>query len=165
MERDHFTYKNISHSVSTIYRKEGILSFYSGLSLGIVGVIFYHGCGFYLVTSMKQHLKQTHSASVNKWYMDFIVGAVGATISQLISYPFDLMKKRKQAQSLLVANKEQPHLMSYKELIAHYIRKEGAILTFYKGISMNLIKGPLASGMAWMVKNQLNRQWDKSYDL
>ena len=112
MERDHFTYKGISHSVATIYQKEGILSFYSGLSLGIAvnkqtffkdnamlcsnnsklffvfccvtnqkGVIVYHGCGFYIVTSMKHYLKEHYAERVNKWYMDFFVGALGATIS------------------------------------------------------------------------------------
>lgn len=62
-------------------------------------------------------------------------------------------------------------IRSYKEQIRYHIKKEGYIPTFYKGISVNLIKvsdfihlqvilinintlkGPLSSGTAWMVKN------------
>lgn len=35
---------------------------------------------------------------------------------------------------------------------------------FYKGLSINLIKGPLATGTVWTVKNFLNRSIDKAYD-
>ncbi|EAR89090.2 solute carrier family protein (macronuclear) [Tetrahymena thermophila SB210] len=165
MQRDNFHYKNFVHAVKVVYNQEGIKGFYSGLGLAIVGVIFYHGSGFFMMTNLKNYAKENHIQRANKWYMDFIFGAIGATISQMIAYPFDVMRKRRQAQSLLISTGEQTHKMTYRQLVTHYIKKEGYIPTFYKGITINLVKAPLSSGTAWMVKNQLNRFLDKSYDL
>ena len=39
------------------------------------------------------------------------------------------------------------------------------ILSFYKGVTLNFIKSPLASGTSWMIKNSLNRWMDKEYIL
>jgi len=39
MERDNFSYKGIGHTIQTIYSKEGIKSFYSGITLGIIVTI------------------------------------------------------------------------------------------------------------------------------
>lgn len=50
------------------------------------------------------------------------------------------------------------------QLIRHIYTNEGAI-GFYKGLSINLIKGPLATGTVWTIKNKLNRKLDKNYDL
>jgi solute carrier family 25 protein 42 len=44
------------------------------------------------------------------------------------------------------------------------LNNEGGIKGFYKGISLNLLKAPLASATAWAVKNNLNRKLDKNYD-
>ncbi len=42
---------------------------------------------------------------------------------------------------------------------------EGKMVGFYKGVSLNMIKAPLASATAWTVKNFLNRRLDSHYDL
>lgn len=54
--------------------------------------------------------------------------------------------------------------MNYKELIISIFREERGIRGFYKSISLNLIKAPLASATSWTVKNNLNRRLDSSYD-
>ena len=41
---------------------------------------------------------------------------------------------------------------------------EGLIRGFYKGFSMNLIKGPIGNGITWSSKNFLNRTLDGAYD-
>ena len=45
------------------------------------------------------------------------------------------------------------------------LQKEGFFRGFYKGISLNMIKAPLASATAWTDKNNLNRRLDSNYDL
>lgn len=55
--------------------------------------------------------------------------------------------------------------MNYKELIVSIYNTEGLLRGFYKGISLNMFKAPLASATAWTVKNNLNRRMDKNYDL
>ena len=55
--------------------------------------------------------------------------------------------------------------MNYKELVLSIYKKEGLFKGFYKGLSLNMVKAPLASATAWTVKNNLNRRMDKNYDL
>lgn len=55
--------------------------------------------------------------------------------------------------------------MNYRELIGSIFTQEKGFRGFYKGISLNLIKAPLASATSWTVKNGLNRKLDKGYDL
>jgi len=47
-------------------------------------------------------------------------------------------------------------------LIVHYIKKEGAILTFYKGISMNLIK-VLTPSIQILPKMMLSKLFNKDH--
>ena len=37
--------------------------------------------------------------------------------------------------------------------------------SFYKGVTLNLIKSPIASGTSWMIKNSINKILDKKYTL
>jgi hypothetical protein len=53
---------------------------------------------------------------------------------------------------------------SYKELISEIYSKENGIRGFYKGVTLNLIKAPLASASAWTMKNIINRELNKFYD-
>ncbi len=56
-------------------------------------------------------------------------------------------------------------MQNYRKLIASIYQKEGLVKGFYKGISLNMFKAPLATATSWTVKNYLNRLMDDSYDL
>ena len=49
-------------------------------------------------------------------------------------------------------------------LVKHIYANEGLTKGFYKGISMNFIKGPIAIGTSLSMKNLINRNMDKNYD-
>lgn len=112
---------------------------------------------------MKEAVKHTWPDSYSKWYVDFLIGGLSA-VGQLVAYPFDVLRKRMQGQKLLLAKKELTQLSNYHQLIREIYQKEGGIIGFYKGISLNLFKAPLSLATVWTVKNQLNRLLDKSYD-
>lgn len=44
------------------------------------------------------------------------------------------------------------------------MRKEG-LRSFYKGLTVNLIKAPISLAISWTVKNWVNRMLDDKYDL
>ena len=56
-------------------------------------------------------------------------------------------------------------MLNYRELIVSIFQREGFFKGFYKGISLNMVKAPLASATSWTVKNNLNRRFDSSYDM
>jgi solute carrier family 25 protein 42 len=88
-----------------------------------------------------------------------MTGGVSA-FGQILGYPLDIIRKRMQGQHLLFQKKEIERISNYKELISQIWQKEGFIRGFYKGISLNMIKAPLATATAWTVKNHLNRLMD-----
>ena len=92
-----------------------------------------------------------------------MIGGVSA-IGQLVAYPFDVLRKRMQGQTLLHHKGEIAKLSNYKTLIRDIYSHEGGLLGFYKGMSLNLVKAPLSLATVWTVKNYVNRMLDKSYD-
>ena len=92
-----------------------------------------------------------------------MIGGLSA-IGQLAAYPFDVLRKRMQGQKLLYHKKEIATLSNYSTLIKDIYHKEGGIIGFYKGVSLNLLKAPLSLATVWTVKNYFNRMLDKSYD-
>lgn len=57
-----------------------------------------------------------------------------------------------------------PFLFNFSILFVNWFPQRKPKIKLYL-ISHNYKKGPLSSGTAWMVKNQLNRHFDPSYDL
>ena len=92
-----------------------------------------------------------------------MIGGFSA-IGQLAAYPFDVLRKRMQGQKLLFHKKEIAQLSNYKTLTQDIYQKEGGIVGFYKGMSLNLLKAPLSLATVWTVKNFLNRRLDRNYD-
>ena len=164
MQKDSFTYHNNLNAFKTIFHTEGLIGFYQGYIAASFGIVIYHGCSFFVFTKLKEKVKQIWPNSYSKWYVDFSIGAISA-VGQLVAYPFDIVRKRMQGQKLLYQKKEIQILSNYKRLISDIYNKEGGVIGFYKGISLNMIKAPISLATVWTVKNYLNRMLDKSYDL
>lgn len=116
MEKGSFTYKNNTEAISFVYRQEGILGFYKGYGAAVCGIFIYHGCSFFVFTKLKELVKHHQPESYLKWYVDFALGAISAC-GQLVAYPFDILRKRMQGQTLLLAKKEIENVRNYKELL------------------------------------------------
>jgi solute carrier family 25 protein 42 len=129
----------------------------------IIGVVIYQGISFSLFTRAKEIIKENDPSLYQKWYVDFFIGAFSA-IGQIIAYPLDILRKRMQGQALLVEKGELAGKQNYKELIHDIYTKERGCRGFYKGVTLNLIKAPLASASAWTIKNFINRKLNKFYD-
>lgn len=164
MEKDNFSYKNNLSAFKLIFEKEGFLGFYKGYTASLVGIFIYHGFSFFIFTRLKEEIKKVSPDSYKKWYIDFALGAI-SSLGQIMAYPFDVLRKRMQGQFLLFEKKEIDELANYKTLVKRILEKEGFFRGFYKGLSLNMIKAPIASATAWTIKNNLNRRLDENYDL
>lgn len=75
-------------------------------------------------------------------------GAIAGAVAQTLSYPFDVVRRRLQTATVL-----NPH-ESNLSIICLFLRiweREGFRKGFYKGLSLNWIKGPVAAGVGFMV--------------
>ncbi|KAI4822748.1 hypothetical protein KUCAC02_008277 [Chaenocephalus aceratus] len=92
-------YRNLRHAVFTMWRSEGVLSFYRGLSPTLLAVFPYAGLQFFFYNVFKKQLPPPITAddSAGKGLLGSLVCGSGAgMISKTLTYPFDLFKKRLQ---------------------------------------------------------------------
>jgi hypothetical protein len=162
MEKDKFSYNSYSQAINKIYKAEGVRGFYRGYFCSVIGIIVYHGCSFFIFTRIKEFIKDNYPHLFRLWYVDFLVGAVSSA-GQFVAYPFDMIKKRMQGQSLLAERGEIDRPLNYIEMMRK-MNSEG-IKSYYKGCTVNLVKAPLSLAISWTMKNIVNRYLDELYDL
>lgn len=139
------------------------MGFYKGYQAAVIGVVIYQGISFSLYTKCKEKIKEADPTKYQKWYVDFLLGGLSA-VGQIVAYPLDILRKRMQGQALLIEKGELKSKQNYSELIKDIYGKERGIRGFYKGVTLNLVKAPLASASAWTIKNFINRKLNKFYD-
>jgi len=117
-----------TQAVSLIVKSDGFMSLYSGLRPTLVGIVPYAGTSFAVYETLRTDNMSFQSR--------FAVGALAGVLAQAITYPLDVVRRRMQ-----VHPNEYAGIWSSLRRVAI---EEGLIGGLYKGLSMNLIKGPLA---------------------
>lgn len=162
MQRDKIIYTSLTDAVRKIYAKEGIKSFYRGIFPSFVGVVPYKGTGFLMFYLMRDKMKQAFPQLPQNKLFDFVFGAISGLVSQLVSYPFDTIRKKMQAESVLLETKQIKHKKGVIGWSKHIVKTEG-MPGLFKGVTVNMIKGPIASGICFTVKNLLHKRMDRNY--
>jgi len=144
-------YRNLFVVFIKIFRKEGFLALYRGLTPTLLGVIPYAGTSFYTYETLKQAAikrkggDETHPMLPSPLER-LAAGAVAGLLGQTASYPLDIVRRRMQTASQL--GKGDKYKSVVGTLMTVY-RNEGIFRGLYKGLSMNLIKGPVAVSIAY----------------
>ncbi|CAH8871049.1 unnamed protein product [Trichobilharzia szidati] len=151
-------YSSLFHAIRTIYTEEGIYSLYRGFSPALLGIIPYAGTAFFTFETLKENRldRQMHLTGVRPKKLrpieNLCCGAVAGILGQTASYPLDIVRRRMQTANI-TGHPEYTESV-YKTLRFVY-RDEGLIHGLYKGLSVNWIKGPIASGISFTVYHQL----------
>lgn len=75
---------------------------------------------------------------------NLIFGAISGSLGQSTSYPLDIVRRRMQTSA--ITGYECPSIMATFRKIYH---EEGLRKGFFKGLSMNWIKGPISVGISF----------------
>ncbi|XP_063918262.1 mitochondrial coenzyme A transporter SLC25A42-like [Zophobas morio] len=142
------THKNEYATLRQVFYKilheEGIAAFYKGYVPTIAGVVPYAGVSFFTYDTLKlvyrDYTKLDRNATLNP-LISLSFGAVAGMLGQCSSYPLDIVRRRMQTDT-------QGQYKSIRATVK-IIYKEGIIGGFYKGLSMNWIKGPIAVGISY----------------
>ncbi|KAM4717324.1 mitochondrial thiamine pyrophosphate carrier isoform 1-T4 [Anableps anableps] len=145
-------YNNLRYAVSTMWRSEGPVTFYRGLSPTLVAVFPYAGLQFFFYNVFKQLLAPPpKSRDSGGNVRSLICGSGAGMISKTLTYPFDLFKKRLQVGGFEKARAHFGKVRTYTGLIdcAVQIAKEEGIQGFFKGLSPSLVKAAVSTGFTF----------------
>ncbi|XP_003970244.2 solute carrier family 25 member 43 [Takifugu rubripes] len=133
------TYLSVAHTLSKIYKTEGLKALYRGFSLTVLGALpFSIGC--YIVHMNVDKLWQEPPLRFTP-LQNFINGCLAAGVAQNLSYPFETVKRKMQAQSTHL-----PHLggvdVHFRGMTDCFIQivKHKGIFSLWNGITANMIK-------------------------
>ena len=93
-------YDGILSTIRGVIKTDGIRGLYAGFGVSLCGVGPYVGVNFLTYEELKQKCPVEEGAKgPNAWWLA-ACGAVAGTTGQTVSYPFDLMRRRFQLQTM-----------------------------------------------------------------
>jgi len=133
-----------------------VIRLYKGLTAGLVGVAPYAALNFGLrdtFADILYHYPHTRERffvnKTPKWHGSFLLGWMAGCCTQLITYPLEILKRRKQISPT----------KSYADIVR--CANEGSIpksfRMLYRGFSLNIIRHPFCNGIVWFVRDAMNK--------
>lgn len=139
-----------------VFKSDGIKGIYQGycatLQRELIGMPFYFGVYEIL---MQTQLKKYGSKSEIPLYFPCLFGAISGSCFWIVSFPFDVIKSRIQADDM--SNRKYKNIMSTVSIIY----KNSGISGFFKGIVPCLVRAPLGNSLTFLtfefVSNKLKK--------
>jgi len=147
--KDKAHYKGILDAFRIIFRDEGFLAFYKGMSTSIIGVIPFAGGTFMAYEVLDKAWNKPKSEMTPM--ENFINGCLAAAFAQTFSFPFDTIRKKLQAQSKALAGGGgvDVEFTGMSDAFIQTIRKNG-LLGLWSGTTANLAKVAPYAGLMFM---------------
>ncbi|CAH8633928.1 unnamed protein product [Schistosoma bovis] len=159
-------YSSLFHAIRALYTEEGLSALYRGFSPALLGIIPYAGTAFFTFETLKETCLDRNKDPITgkrpkKLYPfeNLCCGAVAGILGQTASYPLDIVRRRMQTANI---TGHPEYIESVYKTLRYVYKDEGFIHGLYKGLSVNWIKGPVASGISFTVYHQfqhLLHQW------
>ncbi|XP_040291614.1 mitochondrial thiamine pyrophosphate carrier [Bufo bufo] len=146
-------YRTLRYAVVTMYRTEGVFTFYRGLFPTLLAVFPYAGLQFSsynLLQRIWNWLLLSNRDKRDK-LKSLLCGSGAGVISKTVTYPLDLFKKRLQVGGFEQARAAFGEVRTYQGLVdcACRIQKEEGLRGFYKGLSPSLLKAAVSTGLTF----------------
>ncbi|XP_067853360.1 solute carrier family 25 member 43 [Heptranchias perlo] len=133
------TYRGIVHTFHTIYTKEGFSALYRGSSVTILGAVPF-SAGSFLVYINLDKLWNMPSAKLTP-LQNFANGCLAVGVAQTLSFPFETVKRKMQAQSPLLPHYGgvDVHFTGVMDCFKQIVKTKG-VLSLWNGLTANLLK-------------------------
>ncbi|XP_068107184.1 solute carrier family 25 member 43 [Hyperolius riggenbachi] len=133
------TYKGILHALFTVYYQEGFRSLYRGVSLSILGAVPFSAGLFFMDVSLGR-IWQVPGGQLTI-LQNFVHGCLAAGIAQTLSFPFETVKKKMQAQSHVLPHcgGVDVHFNGVFDCFKQIVKIKG-VLSLWNGLTANLLK-------------------------
>ncbi|XP_025902705.1 mitochondrial thiamine pyrophosphate carrier [Nothoprocta perdicaria] len=144
-------YPSLRHAVVTMYRTEGLWTFYRGLTPTIIAVFPYAGLQFSFYNIFQQFSEWVIPAERKEAgnVKNLVCGSCAGLISKTLTYPFDLFKKRLQVGGFEQARAAFGQVRTYRGLLdcVRQIMREEGPGGLFKGLSPSLLKAAVSTGL------------------
>ncbi|XP_055341684.1 ADP/ATP translocase 3-like [Paramacrobiotus metropolitanus] len=134
-------FKGLTDCIMKTFRKDGITGLYQGFGISVGGIIIYRAAYFGMYDTAKgmvpESRKQSHSKGM-QFLISFVVAQVVTTISGILSYPFDTVRRRLMMQSGRA--REDRVYRGTVDAFVKITRDEGS-RAFFKGAFSNILRG------------------------
>ncbi|RDK36384.1 solute carrier family 25 member 42 [Aspergillus phoenicis ATCC 13157] len=143
-----------------IYRNEGgIVGLYRGIIPTVAGVAPYVGLNFMTYESVRKYLTPEGDATPGP-LRKLLAGAVSGAVAQTCTYPFDVLRRRFQINTMSGMGYQYASIMDAVKAI---VAQEG-LRGLFKGIVPNLLKVAPSMASSWL-SFELTRDFLVSIDL
>jgi len=159
-------------TLASTYTKKGMAGLFQGITPTVLGILPYAGIAFTINEQGKRRIKfifGRDASTVEK----MIVGGAAGLVAQTLTYPLEVTRRRMQTNGLVSGNMTMELLGGKNNSIATsitattedaFIRNKGRISMtetikilykeqgihgFFKGVTMNWIKGPVAFSISF----------------
>jgi solute carrier family 25 protein 42 len=155
-------YNGIIHGFFQVVKNEGFFSLFKGISPALIGVTIYGGATFSIFFTLKNNNPEASKTQI------FLYGAGSGLVGQILSYPFDVVRKRMLAHGFIekvsnfttsTSNIQVNSMSSYfKE-----IWKNEGFRGLMKGISLNFVKAPIMLGTVHLANHLIHKHFNEDY--
>lgn len=128
-------FKGLADCLTKVFKSDGLIGLYRGFNVSVQGIIIYRAAYFGFFDTAKGMLPDPKNTPL---VISWMIAQTVTTISGIISYPFDTVRRRMMMQSGLAANERM-----YKNTIHCWVKiaqSEGSN-AFFKGALSNVFRG------------------------
>lgn len=141
-------YRTLRAVFTKVVHEEGLRALYRGFPATVLGVIPYAGVSFFTYDTLKHKYLQYSGGATQGPLVSMCCGGAAGALAQTASYPLDIVRRRMQtARSAPQQDLDRPY-RTIKATVTRVYRIEGW-RGFFKGLSMNWLKGPIAVGISF----------------
>ena len=127
-------------------KKYGFFNMYKGLGANWVGVLPYCGLKFFFFEYFKSFFQKFRNIEKLGKSDNLIAGGLAGALACTITYPLDVIRKRRQTQLLRDFTKK----FDYHKLVFYIYQKQG-INGFYTGLGICILKIVPLSSLSFMI--------------
>lgn len=138
-------YRTLRGVFVKVIRTEGFRNLYRGYPATVLGVIPYAGVSFFTYDTLKFMYIENFGVPKSP-LANMMFGSVAGALAQTASYPLDIVRRRMQTARMLATGQYRYSTIWTTLRIVH--ASEGW-RGFFKGLSMNWVKGPIAVGISF----------------
>jgi hypothetical protein len=145
----------IFSNIQNLYLNFGIKRLYRGLPATCFGIFPYAGLKFFFFNYYKELLSSGVRDNASNALINLISGALAGCSAVSVTYPTDLIRRRKQFFGQAVGTEKGFQVPGYREIFMQVFRNEG-LRGFYKGLLCTYCKIIPSTAFVFCINGFLN---------